>query len=241
MLKERKLEPEIMDQPGLAPELHRGALKALGRIHRITGTGRRLFEEIRCLEPPASDRPLRLLDMACGGGDVAIDLARRAAEAGLPLEIDGCDMSPVALEFARERAADAGVKAGFFETDLLAEPIPAGYDVLTCSLFLHHLQNDSVTDFLRRAAAATERLLLADDLVRSVLGYAYTYTGCYLLTRSPIVRVDGPISVGAALKPSELEQLARRAGLEVELKRQWPERMLLIWRPANSGEARDDA
>ena len=54
--------------------------------------------------------------------------------------------------------------------------------------------------------------------------------GSRLLTRSPIVHVDGPLSVRAAFTVAEARQLAERAGLSgATIRRHWPQRFLLSW------------
>jgi hypothetical protein len=72
-----------------------------------------------------------------------------------------------------------------------------------------------------------------DDLNRSRLGYALAHWGCRLLTRSPVVRYDGPASVRSALTPKEALALARRAGLhQATIHPRWPERYTLAWQPS---------
>ncbi len=51
----------------------------------------------------------RALDVACGTGDMALELARRVGPGG---EVVGCDFSEGMLELARAKAADAGAQAG---------------------------------------------------------------------------------------------------------------------------------
>ena len=93
------------------------------------------------------------------------------------------------------RRARRGLSVRFFNLDVLNEPIPAGYDVVTCSLFLHHLDEADACSFLRKAADAAGRLLLVNDLVRGPVGYLLAWSGCRLLSRSPVVWHDGPVSV----------------------------------------------
>ena len=45
----------------------------------------------------AEGSPIRVLDVASGGGDVPIALAKRASRAGIHVEIEGCDVSPEAV------------------------------------------------------------------------------------------------------------------------------------------------
>src|SRR5437763_3343791 len=91
----RRLQPEVMDQPGLDPVRHRQALAGLRRINFFSGSAGILWPPLAALAYGAA-RPVRVLDLATGGGDVPIRLWRRARRAGLPLEVEACDVSPVA-------------------------------------------------------------------------------------------------------------------------------------------------
>ena len=220
-----------MDQPDLDPELHRQALAGLRRINAISRSAAILWPEIRRL---ATQRPtpLRMLDIACGGGDVILSLARRAQREGLDLRIDGCDISPLALQCARQRARSAGLdEVSFFERDALQQPLPDAYDVISCSLFLHHLCDEDAGRLLEKMGKAARHLVLVNDLRRSAAAYGMAWLGCRLLTRSPVVHVDGPRSVAAAFTMGEMKALAAASGLAgAAVRRCWPQRMLLVWK-----------
>jgi hypothetical protein len=148
----------------------------------------------------------------------------------LDIAIDGCDISPTAVAFAARAADAAGAAVGFFSLDALNEPLPEGYDIVTCSLFLHHLGEEEAVRLLHKMAAAARFAILVNDLLRSGAGYWLAWTGCRLLSRSPIVRHDGPVSVQAAFRLEEVRVLAERAGLDAaRLGRRWPWRFLLSW------------
>ncbi|MFO8238760.1 MAG: hypothetical protein R6U00_11050, partial [Prochlorococcaceae cyanobacterium] len=134
-----------------------------------------------------------------------------------------------------------GVRPGlrFFQADALADPWPQGpeaassegYDVVLCSLFLHHLDGDEAERLLALMARRARRLVLVNDLIRSPLGFALAWGGTRLLSRSPVVHTDGPLSVRGAFRLAEVAAMAERAGLAgAELRRCWPERYLLSWR-----------
>jgi 2-polyprenyl-3-methyl-5-hydroxy-6-metoxy-1,4-benzoquinol methylase len=228
---QRRREPEIMDQPGLDEVQHVQALRGLARINRLSGSARILWPALRTLARQLSPAPLRLLDVATGGGDVPLGLWRKARRAGLALAIAGCDRSPTALAHARRGAARHGADLRYFEWDALGGPLPEGYDVLTCSLFLHHLDEAEAVGLLARMAAAARRLVLINDLRRSTVGLLLAYLGTRLLSTSPVVHTDGPLSVAAAFTPAEMRTLAARAGLKgATVARRWPFRFLLTWR-----------
>ncbi|MGL4465630.1 MAG: nucleotide-binding protein, partial [Planctomycetia bacterium] len=69
------------------------------------------------------------------------------------------------------------------------------------------------------------------DLVRSPVGYVLAWVGARVLSRSPVVHVDGPRSVAGAFTPTELLALAEEAGLVGgKVLPRIPERFVFVWR-----------
>ena len=77
----------------------------------------------------------RVVDLAAGAGDQTIDLARRVGRTG---EVLATDLSPVILDMARARVAQAGVTNVSFEVaDLESLTLPAeSFDAAVCRLGL---------------------------------------------------------------------------------------------------------
>lgn len=229
-LRTRRHTAEIMDRPDLPVCLHEQALNGLERINRWSRSARLIWTSLRDCTP-IDGGPLRVLDVATGAGDVPIRLWHAARRAGVSLDIEGCDRSPQALAYARRRAAETGADVRFFEWDAGSGPLSRQYDVVACSLFLHHLDEAAAVGLLRAMAAAARQLVLVNDLRRSLIGMVFAYLGTRLLSASPVVRHDGPASVAAAFTCGEARELARRAGLSgAEVRPRWPFRFLLRWR-----------
>lgn len=233
-LRDRNRQPEVMDQPGLDLREHREALEALRRVNLVSAGVSALWPLVRdfCLDRRArgDKTPVRLLDVATGGGDLPIRLWKKARRAGLALEVAGCDRSPLAIDLARELAQRSGADVTFFTQDAIAQPLPGGYNILTSSLFLHHLDEPEALAFLRSLGKAGE-LVVVDDLRRGALGWAMAYLGLRLLSRSKVAHDDGPISVEGAFTPEEARALAVEAGWgEVQARNRWPCRFLLVGR-----------
>lgn len=227
-LANRDLQPEVMDQPELDPEQHRRALAGLGRINRLSGSVHILWPAIARLAATLETRRLRVLDVASGGGDVAIGLWLHAQRAGLELDILGCDISPLAVETSSRTALKSGAKVRFQTHDVLRQPLPGGFDVVMSSLFLHHLTSSEALQLLNNMATAAQHLLLINDLRRSLAGYLLAHLVCRVFTRSPVVRVDGPRSVAGAFTIAEAQKLCAQANLSrATIKRRWPFRFLL--------------
>jgi len=231
-LTHRHLQPEIMDRADLDPDQHRNALRGLQRINWVSGSAGILWPSIRGVAEETNGEPSRILDVACGAGDLSIALFRRAARAGLNVQLEAADISSRALEHARKRADVAGARVHFFQHDALTGDFPSDYDVVFSSLFLHHLHEEQAVSLLQRMARAARRMVLVSDLARSRLGWTAAYWVTRLLTTSEVVHTDGPLSVEGAFTPEEALDLAHRAGLRrASVVRRWPFRFLLTWRP----------
>ena len=242
-LTHRQLEGELMDDPDIDHHSHRDALRGLRRINAASRTAAALWPTIRDIARARQGESLCLLDVATGGGDVAIALARQARRDGVELHIEGCDISATALRFAEEQARCADVTAHFFEQDVLAEPLPRHYDIIVSTLFLHHLSDAQIVTLLRTLAAHAQHVVIS-DLLRSRTGYSLAYLGTRLLSTSRVVHVDGLKSVRAALTLSEAQALASGAGLaDARFERHWPSRFLLTWSrsvpPADQARSRE--
>jgi 2-polyprenyl-3-methyl-5-hydroxy-6-metoxy-1,4-benzoquinol methylase len=226
--------PELMDDPALAESEHLHALSALAWINAVSRTAAQLAAGVRGLLPsgPGAAAPGVVLDVACGGGDVTIDVARRLRRGFGPgggAALVGLDVSPRAVARAREAAAARGIDASFEVRDVLADGCPP-CDVVVSSLFLHHLDDATACRLLRGMAAAARRGLVVSDLVRSRLGLCLAVVGTTLLSTSRVARVDGPLSVRAARTPAEYRRLCDDAGLSTAtIRRVWPERVVIRW------------
>jgi 2-polyprenyl-3-methyl-5-hydroxy-6-metoxy-1,4-benzoquinol methylase len=229
-LRSRCRHAELMDHPCLDAAEHWQALRGLARINWLSRSDAIAWPGIRRLVSASHRSTIRVLDLASGGGDVPIALAKRAQRAGLSIHVEGCDISAQAVQFAEARARQLGLAVPFFKLDVLNDAIPQGFDVLTCSLFLHHLEADAAIAFLRKSAAATSRLFLVNDLLRGPAEFALAWTVCRMVTRSRVVHHDGPASVAGAFTAAEARGLVQKAGLEgAILTKHWPRRFLLSW------------
>ncbi|HZW08600.1 MAG TPA: methyltransferase domain-containing protein [Phycisphaerales bacterium] len=226
----RRLTPELMDDPGLDCAEHARALRGLARLNALARSDAILWPQV-CAAARENGGRASLLDVATGSGDVPLRLAARARRAGLGLAISACDVSAAALAQAARRAAAEGAALDLWRHDAVRGAIPGRYDIVTCSLFLHHLDREAALMLLRHAAAATGGRLLVSDLRRDLAGLAAAWGASRLVTRSRVVRVDAVRSVLGAYTMEEAAELARGAGLRgARVRACWPRRMLLAWR-----------
>ena len=224
-LAHRHRQPELMDDPALDPAEHRRALAGLARINAVSGSAKLLWPALRKLATQYA-RPLRVLDIATGSGDVPIALHRLAVNENLPLTFAGCDLSPVAIDVAKQSAGPVE----FFTHDVLNDPLPTGFDAFTCSLFLHHLDEPDVVALLSNLREANPKVILVNDLERSRFNYAAVWVASRLFSRSRVVHVDGPLSIRGAFTVSEMQSMAEAAGVRgATVRASFPCRMVMEW------------
>jgi 2-polyprenyl-3-methyl-5-hydroxy-6-metoxy-1,4-benzoquinol methylase len=230
-MMKRCREPEIMDEPDIEKDRLFGALDGIARLNRWSGASGILWPVIRDLAREVAPRPLRVLDLASGGGDLLLGLWRRAARAGISLELVGSDLSPHAVDFAREEAAQAGAPIEYQILNAVTDPLPDGFDLIMSSLFMHHLDPPDVVTVLRRMADAAEHMVLVNDLIRTGPCWLLITLSARALCRSPVNHVDARRSAAAAFTSSEMRLLANQAGLaDATITMKIPCRFLLTWR-----------
>lgn len=225
---------ELMDQPGIEESRHLAALAGLRRLNQVSQISSLLFAQIkhriaRHRMVYRNDRPLRVLDVASGSGDLPIDWLLRAKRRNLSLQVTALDRSDVALEAASKAAHEAGVELGTVQRDCLQSGLPVGFDVVTCSLFMHHLDPPDVSNLVHEMWRAASQSIVICDLERSRANLALVAASSRLLSRSDIVHHDAAASVRAAYTRGEFAVLLHHAlGYSVRVKSMFPCRFLAV-------------
>ncbi len=229
----RVLQPELMDDPDLPALEHRHALDGLSRLNRLSRSAAALWPIIEARAHAVHGVPISVLDVATGSADGPVAWARRARTVGIALDLRVCDASSVALEAATARARAAGVELAASCRDVVGSGLegPDGsVDIVTCSLFLHHLREDQVVRVLSEMQRVARRCVVVSDLRRCWMGLVAAAVASRVMTRSRVVHGDAVRSVRAAFTERELRELADRAGMSgARIRRVWPFRMLLVW------------
>ena len=219
-----------MDQPDLPTDQHEHALQGLARLNRFTQIAKGMYRMIRARARRYPDCKVRLLDIASGSGDLPIDWAQRAARDGLKLDIHTLDVSHVAVETQTRRAHEAGVRISPVQADCLGGPLPGQYDLVTNSLFMHHLDPPDVKRLLKSMNEAALRDVLICDLERSRLNLAMVAIGAHALSRSHVVHTDSSLSVHGAYTIREFRDLCDQAGISgAQVSRVIPCRFTASW------------
>jgi SAM-dependent methyltransferase len=154
---------------------------------------------------------LRVVDLAAGSGDIPRLVADHARRVGARVTVTAVDQQPATLEIARRLSVDYA-QIEFVQGDVLTVELPAPFDLVLCSLALHHFSDEAAVQLLARARELSRRFVLVADLRRGLLATVGVYLLTALIFREPMTRTDGRLSAQRAFSFREMRALAERAG-----------------------------
>jgi len=149
-----------------------------------------------------------VLDVGCGGGILAESMA------GLGAQVTGIDLGDKALQVAKLHLLESGKHVDYrkIAVEELAEVNPGGYDVVTCMEMLEHVPDPSSTVRACAQLVKPGGHVFFSTLNRNPKSYLFAVIGAeYLLNLLP----RGTHDYARFIKPSELAQFCRNAGLNV--------------------------
>ena len=213
-MRRREVE-ELLDRPGHDPAELAANLRDIRTVNRLAGgvaTVLRHLQGLLCDVP--GGRPVEILDLATGGGDIPLSLVAWADRQRRPLHLTVTDRSPEILVEARRTLADvSGVT--FAVCDARAVPMPArSFDVVLCSLSLHHFAPGEAIQVLREMDRLSRIGFILNDIRRCLAGFVAAWGASRVATRNRLTRHDMPLSVLRAYTPDELRALLRQAGID---------------------------
>jgi len=201
--------PELMDRPqAVSIELERD-LRNVRSLNRYFGSYNLVLHFLRRWIKTGAR--IRIVDLATGSGDIPrliIDLARKF---GATVEIDAVDQQSATLEIARQLSVDYP-EISFFQANALEWQQANRYDIVLCSLALHHFSDEDAVRLLRRCRDLSRKFVLVSDLRRGLLATVGVYILTATIFREPMTRYDGRVSAARAFSFAEMHELARRAG-----------------------------
>jgi len=213
---------EILDSAACPPAEVAASLQDLCRINRWFGgisTTRCLIERVAA---KTGQKHFSLLEVASGFGEVPRLAAQRLARKRISLEVTDLDRFASHLQHGhRALVADA-----------LALPFRDGsFDLVSCSLFAHHLDRAQLVAFAAEATRVGRRAVLINDLIRHPLHLLLVYAG-FPLMRSHVSRADGVASVRRAYTPEEMRKILPQSfGGKIEVSRHYLFRMgVILWK-----------
>ncbi len=220
----RSTQSELIDELTLSGDDLRRNLEELAFINHWLGgnavTLSGLDKVIRLNQP--LQKPLRVADLGCGGGDMLVLMAKWASRKKVNATFTGVDANAFIVDYARQHTADEPRITYLLQNIFSEEFRQQTFDVVTCTLFCHHFDDQSLVNLLHQLRQQTRVAVVLNDLHRHWLAY---YSIAWLtrwFSRSYLVKNDAKLSVWRAFRRRELANLLTAAGFtDFQIRWRW--------------------
>ena len=224
----RSSEMEIMDDFTMEGVLFRDTLDKLEIINRFLGGNSVTINGLKkLLKNQPKNKTITIVDLGCGNGDILRDISKFGRKNNYSFKLIGIDANLAATEYAKELSKEYS-ELSFKTMDILSEDFKKqSYDVVLCTLFLHHFKNEELISFLKTTTDKATIGVVVNDLHRHKLAY-YLFKLIGFFIKNKMVRQDGLTSVLRAFKRKDLENIAKEIKVHFSIEWKWAFRYLWI-------------
>ena len=220
---------EYLDDAGcLDTRVVRRSLGDVARANALFGGTRAVIAELRraVRREPAADRPLTLLDVGTGRGDIPAAATAWCTRHGVHLETLGVERSESLARIAAEQTTALSANA-------LRLPLAdRSVDIAMCSQVLHHFERADAMTVLRELHRVARLRVIVSDLHRSWFAVGGIWLASFPLLFHPVSRHDGVVSVLRGFTRAELDALVRSAvGQRADVRYRLGFRVTASWTP----------
>lgn len=207
--KKRSTQDEIMDDFELQGAEMQKLLTDLKTVNTLLGgTGVTLDGIDTLLKTESKSKQITITDIGCGDGELLRNCYYYLTKKGYNVKAFGIDANKNIIEEAIKRTKTT-LAIEYQVVDVFSKQnnIPQS-DIMLCTLFLHHFDNESITRLVTRMLTQTHLGIVVNDLHRSVWAFRLFKIFSYLFIKTKIARHDGLVSVARGFKKEELQSIA---------------------------------
>jgi len=224
----RSSETEIMDDFTMKGVLFRDTLDKLEIINRLLGGNKVTIKGLKeLLKNKSKNKIITIVDLGCGHGDILRDIAKFGRKNNYTFRLIGIDANIAAIAYAKELSCEYS-ELSFKAIDIFSEDFKKqSYDIVLCTLFLHHFKNNELISFLKMIIERATIGVVVNDLHRHKLAY-YLFKLIGFFVKNKMIREDGLTSILRAFKKKDLENISKQIKVYFSIQWKWAFRYLWI-------------
>lgn len=206
--KTRSDEPELMDDFALEGEVLRDALDKIASINKLLGGNKVTLDGVQVLinDQAALNRPISVLDVGCGNGDMLRTLADYGQQNKVNFRLTGVDANAFTIKHAEGLSA-AYQNISYECMDVFSDTFKAKkFDIILCTLTLHHFKDNEILELMRSFKQQADMGVVINDLHRSKLAYYLFNAICFVFRLNEMSRKDGLVSILRGFKKADLQR-----------------------------------
>jgi len=221
---------EILDDPTLSGDDLIRNLEDIARINRWLGGENTLISGISTLlEQHDFSRPLEIVDLGCGSGDLPRAIVRWCRRKNIPISVTAVDVNNSIIRYANSQSKDFP-EIRYEAIDVFSDEFKRRrFDIVVMSLFLHHFDNSRAQELLKNSYDQCRLAVLINDLHRSPAAYHLFKLFTFFTASNHITRHDGLVSILRGFQKNELEMLTDKFPVaKRDIKWKWAFRWQLM-------------
>lgn len=203
----------MLDAPDIPADLLHRNLYELDVINQWLGGHKATLNGLEMLWPD-KNKPCRILDFGCGGGDSLRAIRTWANKQGRQVTLTGFDLLPEAISYA-ETHTNMADNISYFCADFNdINPREHKADIVICSLFCHHLYGQELESLLKKMTYCAKFGVVINDLHRHPLAYHSIKWLTRFFSKSPLVKNDAALSVAKGFSRTDWQQILQSANIK---------------------------
>jgi len=220
-IKERSTAIEIMDDLEMKGDVLLDSLNKIAGVNQWLGGNEVSLNGLeRLLRNHSKEETYTLADLGCGNGDLLREIALFGRKKGYQFALIGIDANQATVDHAIHLSADFP-EIEYIKEDILSlEFQERKFDIVSCTLFLHHFSKQEIEAFLKSQIRKTSVGIIINDLHRNWIAYGLFWFVC-LFIKNEMVKIDGLISIQKGFTQKELAALSTKLKCKSELRWKW--------------------
>lgn len=207
----RSTEDEIMDDFSLKGEELRQALDKIAKINQLLGGNKVTLDGIKeLLKDVPENQQITIIDVGCGNGDMLRALAKFGKNSDLNLNLIGIDANQFTIDYAEKLSKEYKEISYRCEDVFKADFENLKYDIVLCTLTLHHFTEDKILDLLSVFNKNASMGIIINDLHRSKIAYRLFQLICFVFQLNNMSKIDGLTSILRGFKKEELHIYSKK-------------------------------
>ena len=213
--KFRTDDPEIMDDFAMEGEILRNALDKIAKINQLLGGNQLTLQGVeKLLNNIPKQTEITILDVGCGNGDMLRNLADYGTKNNLKFNLIGIDANQFTINYAKKLSHNYS-NISYKLEDIFDKPFSQlKYDIILCTLTLHHFKEDEIIELLKIFNANSKIGIVINDLQRSAIAYRLFQGLSFVFRLNKMTKQDGLTSILRGFKKQELIDFSEKLKLK---------------------------
>ena len=217
----RSKEEEIMDDLDMSGDMLIKTLDQIAGINKWLGGNKVTLNGIqKLLKDKLKDESIVIVDLGCGNGDMLRAIAEFGRNNNFRFQLLGIDANQTTVDYAIELSKEYP-EIAYCKQDVLSDSFKERkYDVVLCTLFLHHFDNDVIMKLLNTMISNSRLGAIVNDLHRHRLAY-YLFKLVALVINNRMVTNDGLLSILRGFKREDINQFISKINYKSTVEWKW--------------------